>query len=178
MLSFYIRFFLTYLPFLGVKGTLGLHLLVRYHPVYYSNIFSAWFVSILCVSFLQPPGYFSHHSLFFSLLILSVGQGWFLGRVQEMEGVCRSDLFGFLVFILSGNNQLVCAQVFCTDLSHHGRVICDGFLFLHRFIESNWFVWVTQMNHIPMHIDYDKNVDWFSTQVRPYLWRSVTVLGV
>lgn len=38
---------------------------------------------------------------------------------------------------------------------------------MHRFIESNWFVWVTQMNHIPMHIDYDKNVDWFSTQVRP-----------
>ncbi|XP_039922336.1 acyl-CoA (8-3)-desaturase isoform X1 [Hirundo rustica] len=63
MLSFYIRFFLTYLPFLGVKGTLGLHLLVR-------------------------------------------------------------------------------------------------------FIESNWFVWVTQMNHIPMHIDYDKNVDWFSTQLQ------------
>uniref|UniRef100_A0A8D2QE10 Fatty acid desaturase 1 n=1 Tax=Zonotrichia albicollis TaxID=44394 RepID=A0A8D2QE10_ZONAL len=63
MLSFYIRFYLTYLPFLGVKGTLGLHLLVR-------------------------------------------------------------------------------------------------------FIESNWFVWVTQMNHIPMHIDYDKNVDWFSTQLQ------------
>lgn len=43
------------------------------------------------------------------------------------------------------------------------------FLCMHRFIESNWFVWVTQMNHIPMHIDYDKNVDWFSTQVRPSL---------
>lgn len=85
--------------------------------------------------------------------------------------MCRSDLsrcLGFLVFILSANNQLVCAQVFCTDLSHRGCVICDGFLCLHRFIESNWFVWVTQMNHIPMHIDYDKNVDWFSTQVRPY----------
>ncbi|XP_053924238.1 acyl-CoA (8-3)-desaturase [Cuculus canorus] len=63
MLTFYIRFFLTYLPLLGVKGVLGLHLLVR-------------------------------------------------------------------------------------------------------FIESNWFVWVTQMNHIPMHIDYDKNVDWFSTQLQ------------
>uniref|UniRef100_U3ILC1 Fatty acid desaturase 1 n=1 Tax=Anas platyrhynchos platyrhynchos TaxID=8840 RepID=U3ILC1_ANAPP len=63
MLTFYIRFFLTYLPLLGVKGILGLHLLVR-------------------------------------------------------------------------------------------------------FIESNWFVWVTQMNHIPMHIDYDKNVDWFSTQLQ------------
>lgn len=44
----------------------------------------------------------------------------------------------------------------------------------HRFIESMWFVWVTQMNHIPMHIDYDKNVDWFSTQVRPSFRRPVT----
>lgn len=35
-----------------------------------------------------------------------------------------------------------------------------------RFLESNWFVWVTQMNHIPMHIDHDRNVDWVSTQVR------------
>ncbi|KAL8170052.1 UNVERIFIED_CONTAM: hypothetical protein K2H54_062488 [Gekko kuhli] len=36
--------------------------------------------------------------------------------------------------------------------------------FMLRFIESHWFVWVTQMNHIPMNIDYDKNVEWFSTQ--------------
>ena len=35
-----------------------------------------------------------------------------------------------------------------------------------RFLESIWFVWVTQMNHIPMHIDYDRNMDWVSTQVR------------
>nr|KAF6437563.1 fatty acid desaturase 1 [Molossus molossus] len=35
-----------------------------------------------------------------------------------------------------------------------------------RFLESNWFVWVTQMNHIPMHIDHDRNRDWVSTQVR------------
>uniref|UniRef100_K7G437 Fatty acid desaturase 1 n=1 Tax=Pelodiscus sinensis TaxID=13735 RepID=K7G437_PELSI len=41
-----------------------------------------------------------------------------------------------------------------------------GLFLLARFIESNWFVWVTQMNHIPMHIDYDKNVDWLSTQLQ------------
>ncbi|KAE8606920.1 hypothetical protein XENTR_v10010927 [Xenopus tropicalis] len=34
-----------------------------------------------------------------------------------------------------------------------------------RFIESNLFVWVTQMNHIPMNIDYDQNKEWLSTQV-------------
>lgn len=38
--------------------------------------------------------------------------------------------------------------------------------FIVRFLESNWFVWVTQMNHIPMHIDHDRNVDWVSTQVQ------------
>ncbi|KAL7992026.1 hypothetical protein Chor_016282, partial [Crotalus horridus] len=33
-------------------------------------------------------------------------------------------------------------------------------------IESHWFVWVTQMNHIPMTIDYDKNMDWLSMQLQ------------
>ncbi|XP_036390751.1 acyl-CoA (8-3)-desaturase-like [Megalops cyprinoides] len=37
--------------------------------------------------------------------------------------------------------------------------------FLVRFLESNWFVWVTQMNHIPMHIDRDQNKDWLTMQV-------------
>lgn len=37
-----------------------------------------------------------------------------------------------------------------------------------RFIESNWFVWVTQMNHIPMHIDYDQNKEWLSGQFIPH----------
>lgn len=35
-----------------------------------------------------------------------------------------------------------------------------------RFVESNWFVWVTQMNHIPMHINYDENKEWLSTQLQ------------
>lgn len=85
MLSFYIRFFLTYFPFLGVKGTLGLHLLVRYHPTHNSNIFSAHFVSIMCVSF--SPVIF-HHSL---PVLLSPnpfsGTGWFPVRLQEVK-VC------------------------------------------------------------------------------------------
>ncbi|XP_045430026.1 acyl-CoA (8-3)-desaturase isoform X1 [Pipistrellus kuhlii] len=41
-----------------------------------------------------------------------------------------------------------------------------GLFFMVRFLESNWFVWVTQMNHIPMHIDYDQNKDWVSTQLQ------------
>ncbi|XP_064144014.1 acyl-CoA (8-3)-desaturase isoform X1 [Loxodonta africana] len=41
-----------------------------------------------------------------------------------------------------------------------------GLFFMVRFLESNWFVWVTQMNHIPMHIDHDRNRDWVSTQLQ------------
>ncbi|NXW47982.1 FADS2 desaturase, partial [Nyctiprogne leucopyga] len=33
------------------------------------------------------------------------------------------------------------------------------------FLESHWFVWVTQMNHIPMDIDCEKHRDWLSSQV-------------
>uniref|UniRef100_A0A4W3IH24 Cytochrome b5 heme-binding domain-containing protein n=1 Tax=Callorhinchus milii TaxID=7868 RepID=A0A4W3IH24_CALMI len=33
------------------------------------------------------------------------------------------------------------------------------------FIESNWFVWVTQMNHIPMNIDHDQKEDWLTMQL-------------
>ncbi|XP_039620141.1 acyl-CoA (8-3)-desaturase-like [Polypterus senegalus] len=38
--------------------------------------------------------------------------------------------------------------------------------FLVRFLESNWFVWVTQMNHIPMEIDRDQNKEWLVMQVQ------------
>uniref|UniRef100_A0A8C5PXT9 Cytochrome b5 heme-binding domain-containing protein n=1 Tax=Leptobrachium leishanense TaxID=445787 RepID=A0A8C5PXT9_9ANUR len=34
-----------------------------------------------------------------------------------------------------------------------------------RFIESHWFVWVTQMNHIPMEIDHEKYRGWLSSQL-------------
>ncbi|CAM4733902.1 unnamed protein product [Leuciscus chuanchicus] len=34
-----------------------------------------------------------------------------------------------------------------------------------RFMESHWFVWVTQMSHIPMNIDYEQHQDWLSMQL-------------
>uniref|UniRef100_A0A8D0H8Y8 Cytochrome b5 heme-binding domain-containing protein n=1 Tax=Sphenodon punctatus TaxID=8508 RepID=A0A8D0H8Y8_SPHPU len=40
-----------------------------------------------------------------------------------------------------------------------------AFYLLFRMMESTWFVWVSQMNHIPMDIDYDNNLDWVSTQL-------------
>ncbi|KAK3794243.1 hypothetical protein RRG08_039024 [Elysia crispata] len=35
-----------------------------------------------------------------------------------------------------------------------------------RFIESHWFVWTTQMNHIPMDVDYDEDLDWVTSQLK------------
>ncbi|NWI08067.1 FADS2 desaturase, partial [Crypturellus soui] len=43
---------------------------------------------------------------------------------------------------------------------------CKGRGRMHRpFLESHWFVWVTQMNHIPMEIDSEKHRDWLSSQL-------------
>nr|XP_033784539.1 acyl-CoA 6-desaturase [Geotrypetes seraphini] len=39
------------------------------------------------------------------------------------------------------------------------------FLNIIRFLESHWFVWVTQMNHIAMEIDHEKYRDWLSCQL-------------
>nr|XP_056707965.1 acyl-CoA (8-3)-desaturase-like [Euleptes europaea] len=41
-----------------------------------------------------------------------------------------------------------------------------AFYLLLRMLESSWFVWVSQMNHLPMDIDYDKNLDWVSSQLQ------------
>ncbi|NWT08321.1 FADS2 desaturase, partial [Vireo altiloquus] len=42
---------------------------------------------------------------------------------------------------------------------------CHNFSWFCRFLESHWFVWVTQMNHIPMEIDSEKHRDWLSSQM-------------
>ncbi|XP_067397563.1 acyl-CoA (8-3)-desaturase-like [Emydura macquarii macquarii] len=41
-----------------------------------------------------------------------------------------------------------------------------GFFLLVRVLESTVFLWLSHTNHIPMHIDYDKNADWFSAQLQ------------
>ncbi|KAM9377423.1 LOW QUALITY PROTEIN: acyl-CoA 6-desaturase [Pholidichthys leucotaenia] len=35
-----------------------------------------------------------------------------------------------------------------------------------RFLESHWFVWITQMNHLPMDIDHEKHQDWLTMQLQ------------
>jgi len=39
-----------------------------------------------------------------------------------------------------------------------------AFHFLFRVVESHWFTYVTQMNHLPMHIDFDFSTDWPTLQ--------------
>uniref|UniRef100_A0A8C7QV89 Cytochrome b5 heme-binding domain-containing protein n=1 Tax=Oncorhynchus mykiss TaxID=8022 RepID=A0A8C7QV89_ONCMY len=34
-----------------------------------------------------------------------------------------------------------------------------------RFLESHWFVWVTQMSHLPMEMDHERHQDWLTMQL-------------
>uniref|UniRef100_A0A8C7R0J2 Cytochrome b5 heme-binding domain-containing protein n=1 Tax=Oncorhynchus mykiss TaxID=8022 RepID=A0A8C7R0J2_ONCMY len=38
-------------------------------------------------------------------------------------------------------------------------------IFQTMFLESHWFVWVTQMNHLPMEIDHERHQDWLTMQL-------------
>uniref|UniRef100_A0A8C0GXX0 Cytochrome b5 heme-binding domain-containing protein n=1 Tax=Chelonoidis abingdonii TaxID=106734 RepID=A0A8C0GXX0_CHEAB len=53
-----------------------------------------------------------------------------------------------------------------SGLCRHRISDCLVFLCLHRVLESIWFIWLLFMSHVPMNIDYDKNLDWFSTQLQ------------
>lgn len=57
------------------------------------------------------------------------------------------------------------ARFFYTYIPFYGILGALVFLNFIRFLESHWFVWVTQMNHIVMEIDLDHYRDWFSSQL-------------
>ncbi|KAH0512690.1 Fatty acid desaturase 2 [Microtus ochrogaster] len=56
-------------------------------------------------------------------------------------------------------------RFFYTYIPFYGILGALVFLNFIRFLESHWFVWVTQMNHIVMEIDLDHYRDWFSSQL-------------
>jgi len=58
------------------------------------------------------------------------------------------------------------ARFFITYVPFYGILGAVLFLNFIRFLESHWFVWVTQMNHLVMEIDHEPYRDWFSSQVR------------
>uniref|UniRef100_A0A9L0R8Q0 Acyl-CoA 6-desaturase n=1 Tax=Equus caballus TaxID=9796 RepID=A0A9L0R8Q0_HORSE len=57
------------------------------------------------------------------------------------------------------------ARFFITYIPFYGVLGAIIFLNFIRFLESHWFVWVTQMNHIVMEIDREPYRDWFSSQL-------------
>ncbi|XP_070313572.1 acyl-CoA 6-desaturase isoform X3 [Odocoileus virginianus] len=56
-------------------------------------------------------------------------------------------------------------RFFITYIPFYGVLGSILFLNFIRFLESHWFVWVTQMNHIVMEIDREPYRDWFSSQL-------------
>ncbi|XP_048401276.1 acyl-CoA Delta-4 desaturase isoform X3 [Stegostoma tigrinum] len=56
-------------------------------------------------------------------------------------------------------------RYFTTYIPFYGFFGSILFVIFVRFIESHWFVWVTQMNHIPMTIDDEKHKDWITMQL-------------
>ncbi|KAL2310075.1 hypothetical protein Nmel_006314, partial [Mimus melanotis] len=56
-------------------------------------------------------------------------------------------------------------RYFITYIPFYGVLGSLCLLTFVRFLESHWFVWVTQMNHIPMEIDSEKHRDWLSSQM-------------
>jgi len=57
------------------------------------------------------------------------------------------------------------ARFFITYVPFYGILGAVLFLNFIRFLESHWFVWVTQMNHLVMEIDHEPYRDWFSSQL-------------
>uniref|UniRef100_A0A4W3J292 Fatty acid desaturase 2 n=1 Tax=Callorhinchus milii TaxID=7868 RepID=A0A4W3J292_CALMI len=57
-------------------------------------------------------------------------------------------------------------RYFSTYIPFYGFFGSIAFVMFVRFLESHWFVWVTQMNHIPMNIDDEKHKDWLTMQLQ------------
>lgn len=115
-ISYYVRFFATYIPFYGVLG------------------------AVLLLNFIRcrlpaPPR--AHPVL----------------RV-----LCREGPLGLMSWHLGGWGRS------CPPWPG-GRAGAERHPSPSRFLESHWFVWVTQMNHIVMEIDREHYRDWFSSQV-------------
>ncbi|XP_046342718.1 fatty acid desaturase 2-like isoform X2 [Haliotis rufescens] len=52
--------------------------------------------------------------------------------------------------------------VYSPLLGHWGTF---WFYMLVRMVESHWFVWVTQMSHLPNEVEHDKKLDWVHLQL-------------
>ncbi|XP_011897493.1 fatty acid desaturase 3 isoform X4 [Macaca nemestrina] len=57
------------------------------------------------------------------------------------------------------------ARFFLSYLPFYGVPGVLLFFVAVRVLESHWFVWITQMNHIPKEIGHEKHRDWASSQL-------------
>nr|AWI62943.1 Fads2-like protein [Trachinotus ovatus] len=57
-------------------------------------------------------------------------------------------------------------RYFCCYIPLYGLFGSLALITFVRFLESHWFVWVTQMNHLPMDIDHEKHRDWLTMQLQ------------
>eukprot|EP00063_Salmo_salar_P051034 XP_014025869.1 PREDICTED: fatty acid desaturase 2-like [Salmo salar] len=84
----------------------------------------------------------------------SQDQGKNVRRYQSLSPV--KDLAWSMSFYL---------RFFCCYYPFFGFFGSVALISFVRFLESHWFVWVTQMNHLPMEMDHERHQDWLTMQL-------------
>uniref|UniRef100_A0A8C7QKC1 Cytochrome b5 heme-binding domain-containing protein n=1 Tax=Oncorhynchus mykiss TaxID=8022 RepID=A0A8C7QKC1_ONCMY len=79
-----------------------------------------------------------------------------LGDKQPVEVVITIDLAWSMSFYL---------RFFCCYYPFFGFFGSVALISFVRFLESHWFVWVTQMSHLPMEMDHERHQDWLTMQL-------------
>ena len=87
--------------------------------------------------------------------------------VNYFVSIFPSAMCCYVFLYISCCDTFLC-RIFCVFSWYCAAIIVYGLLYFAvcRFIESHWFVWTTQMSHIPMEVDYDKNQDWVTIQLK------------
>ncbi|XP_028440987.1 fatty acid desaturase 2 [Perca flavescens] len=82
-------------------------------------------------------------------------------NIQIMYTMISRRQWVDLAWALSYYLRYLCCSIPMFGL--FGSVVFISFI---RILESHGFVWVTQMSHLPMDIDHEKNQDWLSMQLQ------------
>ncbi|NXG78036.1 FADS2 desaturase, partial [Baryphthengus martii] len=123
---------------------------LKYLP--YNHQHEYFFLSEILLPFLIPCS----HTLPDPNTFMPFGQGWALPECLRLPS---PRLPGNLLALLS---TVHASPVSAHRYSQRGKLSGQ---YADWFLESHWFVWVTQMNHIPMEIDSEKHRDWLSSQM-------------
>jgi len=74
--------------------------------------------------------------------------------------IIKKRMFGEMAWIIA--SLCLWSASFLPLLGVFGAI---KLFFLVRFVESHWFVWATQMSHLPMTIEKERNLDWVRMQL-------------